>query len=221
MYSMQLFLPLYVHGCNFFILALFLLPYGVNNLMPQVLPGSCHAFSHTRPLFSAITDVLKSLNHTKMAVKVSVPNILLHHNIDHNQNFVFLFIINPGGYALALDMTARDFQDAAKKKGHPWSKAKGFNTACPISTFISKDAISDPQNLSLWCKVNGETKQDGNTKDMIFKIPTLVSYISRYFTLEAGDLVLTGTPSGVGPVVSGDVLTAGLGDAIQMSFTVN
>lgn len=125
-----------------------------------------------------------------------------------------------GGYALALDMTARDFQNAAKKKGIPWSLAKGFNTSCPISQFIPKESVSDPQNIGLWCKVNGETKQDGNTKDMIFNIPTLVSYISQYFTLETGDLVLTGTPAGVGPVVPGDVITAGLGDMVEMSFTV-
>ena len=117
-------------------------------------------------------------------------------------------------------MTARDFQNAAKKKGIPWSLAKGFNTSCPISKFIPKESVSDPHNIGLWCKVNGETKQDGNTKDMIFNIPTLVSYISQYFTLETGDLVLTGTPAGVGPVVSGDVITAGLGDLVEMSFTV-
>ena len=133
---------------------------------------------------------------------------------------IFNFSCLSGGYAVALDMTARDLQDAAKKKGHPWSKAKGFNTACPISTFVPKDSISDPQNVSLWCKVNGAIKQDGNTKDMIFNIPTLVSYISKFFTLEVGDVVLTGTPSGVGPVSAGDVLTAGLGDIVEMSFNV-
>ena len=108
-----------------------------------------------------------------------------------------------GGYVLALDMTARDFQDEAKKKGQPWTMAKGFDTSCPVSGFIPKEKIIDPQNLDIWCKVNGVLKQQDSTSKMIFSIPTILSYISMYFTLEVGDVVLTGTPSGVGPVKQG------------------
>jgi acylpyruvate hydrolase len=125
-----------------------------------------------------------------------------------------------GGYALALDMTNRGHQAQLKKKGHPWSLAKGFDTSCPISDFIPKDKITDPGAIQLWCKVNGELRQDGNTKDMIFSIPNLVSFISEYFTLEPGDLILTGTPSGVGPVKPGDIIEAGIGDVVKMSFNV-
>ena len=131
-----------------------------------------------------------------------------------------------GGYALALDMTARDFQDAIKKKGAPWTLAKMFDTSCPVSGFLAKEKIPDPQNLQLWLKVNGEMRQDGNTKDMIFTIPTLLSYISKYITLQEGDLILTGTPAGVGPVSSGDIITCGLRenssttDKLNISFTV-
>nr|AFJ91733.1 fumarylacetoacetate hydrolase domain-containing protein [Ostrea edulis] len=100
-----------------------------------------------------------------------------------------------GGYVLALDMTARDLQDEAKKKGLPWTLAKGFDTSCPIGDLISTDKLQQPDNVQLWLKVNGQTKQDGNTKDMIFSIPYLISYISKYFTLEEGDVILTGTPS--------------------------
>ncbi|WAR22194.1 FAHD1-like protein [Mya arenaria] len=125
-----------------------------------------------------------------------------------------------GGYILALDMTARDFQEEAKKKGHPWSLAKGFDTSCPVSGFIDKDKISDPSKVRLWLKVNDSLKQDGNTGDMIFSIPHLISYISRYFRLEEGDVILTGTPEGVGPVGSGDVIEAGLSDVVTMKFQV-
>lgn len=125
-----------------------------------------------------------------------------------------------GGYVLALDMTARDFQDEAKKKGHPWTMAKGFDTSCPISSFVPKEELPDPQNVELWCKVNGNTRQRASTKEMIFNIPTLLSFISQYFTLDAGDVVLTGTPSGVGPVQDGDIIEGGLSDLISMRFRV-
>ena len=124
------------------------------------------------------------------------------------------------GYALALDMTARDLQTAAKKAGAPWTLAKGYDTFCPISRFITKDELACPENTQLWLKVDGTMKQDGNTKDMVFTIPHLIGYISRIMSLETGDLILTGTPSGVGPVVSGQTITAGLGDILEMKFSV-
>jgi len=109
-----------------------------------------------------------------------------------------------GGYTLACDMTARNLQEEVKKKGLPWSAAKGFDTFTPIGNFIAKELVSDPHKLSLLLKINGETKQNGSTADMIFKIPRLIEHISSIMTLEEGDLVLTGTPSGVGPVNLGD-----------------
>lgn len=124
------------------------------------------------------------------------------------------------GYCLALDMTARDFQDEAKKKGQPWTLAKSFDTSCPVSSFIPKEKIADPHNVELFCSVNEVTKQKGSTKDMIFKIPDLLSYISTYFTLETGDIVLTGTPAGVGPVKAGDVIQGGITNVIAFSFPV-
>ncbi|CAG8473149.1 5095_t:CDS:2 [Funneliformis mosseae] len=114
------------------------------------------------------------------------------------------------GYALGIDMTARNLQDAAKKNGLPWSAAKGFDTFTPVGEFIPKSEIKDPHNVNLWLKLNEEIKQNGVTKDMIFKIPTLIEYISSIMTLEKGDLILTGTPSGVGPILPGQVITAGL-----------
>lgn len=95
------------------------------------------------------------------------------------------------GYALALDMTARNLQTIAKSKGLPWTLAKGQDTFCPISGFIPKDAI-DLSNTRLWLSVDGQTRQDGNTKDMIFSVPTIISYISKFISLEENDLILTG-----------------------------
>ncbi|GAB6023278.1 Acylpyruvase fahd1, mitochondrial [Chamberlinius hualienensis] len=125
-----------------------------------------------------------------------------------------------GGYALALDMTARDLQDEAKKKGLPWTLAKGYDTSCPISSFIPKSSITDPHNVNLWLKINQITKQNGSTKDMHFKVPYLISYVSKYFTLQPGDLILTGTPAGVGPVKSGDIIEAGIEGIAQITFKV-
>ena len=124
-----------------------------------------------------------------------------------------------GGYCLALDMTDREMQNKLKNQKLPWTIAKGFDTACPVSSFITLDRIPDPQNVDLWLKVNGEIRQSANTKDMIFSVPYLISWISDYFTLEPGDLILTGTPEGVGPVKSQDVIECGLSD-VKMTFKV-
>lgn len=107
-------------------------------------------------------------------------------------------------------MTARNVQDEAKKKGLPWSIAKGFDTFLPISSLISKQLIPDPSNINLWLSVNGQMKQSDNTELMLFRIPRQLSDISRVMTLEEGDIVLTGTPKGVGSVTTGDVMRAGL-----------
>ena len=124
------------------------------------------------------------------------------------------------GYALALDMTARDQQVSIKAKGLPWVLAKCWDTFCPISDVIPVDKIPDPQNVGLWLKVNGEIRQNGNTKDMVFSVPQLISYCSKIMTLEEGDLILTGTPSGVGPVRSGEVIECALEGIKEMKFHV-
>lgn len=114
------------------------------------------------------------------------------------------------GYAVGLDMTARDLQAKAKKAGAPWSVAKGFDTFAAIGSFVGVDAVEDVHNVDIRLTINGTTRQDGNTRDMVFKLPTLIAYASRIFTLEPGDLLFTGTPEGVGPVLEGDTLTASI-----------
>ena len=113
-------------------------------------------------------------------------------------------------YFLGIDMSARNIQDEAKKKGLPWSISKGFDTFLPISQLIPKATIPDPHNALIWLKVNNQVCQQDNTELMLFRIPRLISDVSKVMTLEKGDLIITGTPKGVGPVVTGDVMTAGL-----------
>jgi acylpyruvate hydrolase len=96
------------------------------------------------------------------------------------------------GYVLALDMTGRSVQNELKKNSYPWLLAKGFNTSCPISDFISKENVGNVNNLELKLLVNNTVKQNGNTKDMIFSIPSILAFITKYITLEANDIILTG-----------------------------
>ncbi|EPB76814.1 FAH family protein [Ancylostoma ceylanicum] len=125
-----------------------------------------------------------------------------------------------GGYTVALDMTARDFQDEAKKGGAPWFLAKSFDTACPVSKFIPKEEIPDPHAEELFCRINGVEKQRCKTNVMIFDIPTLIEYTTRFVTMEEGDLLLTGTPAGVCRVLPGDSIEFGLTDRITSKFVV-
>jgi len=156
--------------------------------------------------------------------KIEIPKgVLAHHEIE------LAVVIGKGGreirpdnalehvagYALAIDMTARNMQEEVKKRGLPWSAAKGFDTFTPISSFISKEKVQNPQDLNIWLKINGTTKQQGNTKDMIFPIPKLIEHVSSIMTLQENDVILTGTPSGVGPVQPGDHVTAGLSNPGQ------
>jgi 2-keto-4-pentenoate hydratase/2-oxohepta-3-ene-1,7-dioic acid hydratase in catechol pathway len=103
------------------------------------------------------------------------------------------------GYTLANDVTARDLQ----KKDGQWTRAKGFDTFCPVGPFVS-DAVDPAAGLVIETRLNGEVRQKGTTADFIFAIPELLAYITAAITLEPGDLVLTGTPAGVGPVKAGD-----------------
>ena len=112
------------------------------------------------------------------------------------------------GYAVGLDMTLRDVQADAKKRGLPWSVAKGFDTSAPLSAAVRAAGVGDPHALSIELRVNGTVRQSSNTQHMILRIPGIIAYCSTVFSLEAGDLIFTGTPEGVGRVVSGDRIDA-------------
>ncbi len=111
-------------------------------------------------------------------------------------------------YCVGLDLTLRDMQSAAKKSGAPWALSKGFDCSAPIGGFISASKISDPMALEISLKVNGEVRQHSNTSQMIFSPAKIISYVSSYMTIEAGDIVMTGTPEGVGPLYNGDSIVA-------------
>ncbi|WP_437612148.1 fumarylacetoacetate hydrolase family protein [Erwinia sp. V71] len=117
------------------------------------------------------------------------------------------------GYGVALDLTLRDVQAGLKKAGRPWEKSKAFDNSAPLSGFIPASEFSgDPQDTQLKLVVNGEVRQHGSTAEMMTKIVPLIAYMSQYFTLRAGDVILTGTPEGVGPMASGDQLEVFIGE---------
>ncbi|MCX6664971.1 MAG: fumarylacetoacetate hydrolase family protein [Euryarchaeota archaeon] len=124
------------------------------------------------------------------------------------------------GYVVVLDITARDIQSDAKKKGWPWTIAKGFDTFAPISDMVLKDEILDPNDLDLVLTVNNQVKQQSNTKYMVYSVERIIEFVSCVMTLKRGDLIMTGTPSGVGEIVDGDVLEARLGDYCVLSVDV-
>jgi fumarylpyruvate hydrolase len=110
------------------------------------------------------------------------------------------------GYAVCLDMTRRDLQDVAKKAGRPWEVAKAFEASAPCSAVVPASQIGHPDRGAIWLDVNGERRQTGDLSQMIWKMPEMIAYLSELFTLAPGDLILSGTPSGVGPVQPGDRL---------------
>ncbi|XP_049277490.1 acylpyruvase FAHD1, mitochondrial [Anopheles funestus] len=120
-----------------------------------------------------------------------------------------------GGYCLALDMTGMDFILDARPKGLPWCLGKGFDTSTPVSGLITRAELSNPDDVRVWCDINGVRKQDDSTRNLIFPISELIAYVSQYMTLEENDLLLTGTPAGAGPVRHGDVIECGLGDGLM------
>jgi fumarylpyruvate hydrolase len=114
------------------------------------------------------------------------------------------------GYAVGLDLTRRDLQAAAKAKGLPWDTAKAFDHSAPLSAIRLAAEIGHPQRAALTLEVNGEVRQQSDIAQMIFSVPEILARLSRLFELKAGDLVFTGTPAGVGPLVRGDVFAARL-----------
>ena len=107
---------------------------------------------------------------------------------------------------LGIDFTARDIQSNLKEKGHPWEKSKAFDNSCMVGNFLKKEKLEDISKIEFSLKKNNELVQSGCSNDMLWKIDELISYISQYFTLKIGDLIFTGTPSGVSKVESGDIL---------------
>lgn len=121
---------------------------------------------------------------------------------------------------LGIDFTARDLQNKAKAKGLPWAIAKGFNGAAPVSDLLPLDTFADIQDLHFRLDVNGQTRQQGHTKLMLWPVAELIAHVSQFFTLKIGDLIFTGTPKGVGQVRIGDRLEGYLGEEKLLDFEV-
>lgn len=124
------------------------------------------------------------------------------------------------GYGVGIDFTRRDLQAAIKKAGRPWEAAKAFEASAPVSHLIPVSQTGHPQTGAIWLDVNGERKQSGDMAQMIWKLPEIIVELSKLFTLAAGDIIMTGTPAGVGPVVRGDKVTCGAKGVAELSITV-
>lgn len=125
------------------------------------------------------------------------------------------------GYSLALDLTLRDVQAALKALGRPWELAKSFDGACPVAGFVPAKLIDTPQALQFSLTVNGQLRQQGDAALMIRSITRMISEMSQSFTLMPGDIVLTGTPAGVGPLQAGDQLVLGFDRFFQIQTQVS
>ena len=134
-----------------------------------------------------------------------------------NERFAHTYYNEVG---LGIDFTARDLQRQCREKGEPWEIAKGFDNSAPISEFVSLSDLPPIDNLQFRLMLNGEQVQQGNTADMIFSVNKIIVYISQFITLKIGDLIFTGTPSGVGKVKIKDHLQAYLENRKLMDFYV-
>jgi len=132
-----------------------------------------------------------------VALKSGGTNIPLDRALDH-----------VWGYAVCLDMTRRDLQGEAKKMGRPWEIGKAFERSGPVGPLLPASRIGHPADGHVALKVNGKLRQEGDLNQMIWKVPEMIAYLSEYFELQAGDVIMSGTPSGVGAVERGDIMEA-------------
>jgi fumarylpyruvate hydrolase len=158
-------------------------------------PGRCEDFHHEIELVVAIG---------KAASGITAEQALGH---------VF-------GYATGIDLTRRDLQAQAKKNGRPWDTSKGFDRSAPISAIRRVQEIGHPESGRIWLSVNEQIRQDADLADMIWSVPEAIAELSNFFELQAGDLLFTGTPSGVGPVSRGDTLHGGIAGVGEISVSI-
>ncbi|MFC0250653.1 fumarylacetoacetate hydrolase family protein [Massilia consociata] len=124
------------------------------------------------------------------------------------------------GYGVGLDLTRRDLQAVAKDAGRPWDMAKGFDASAPCSPLVPAARIGHPQDARIWLEVNGEARQQGKLNEMIWAIPDVIGYLSRFVTLAAGDLIYTGTPAGVAALQPGDRVRGGVDGVASFELTI-
>jgi len=124
------------------------------------------------------------------------------------------------GYGVGLDLTRRDLQSAAKDARLPWDMAKGFDASAPCSPLLPVARTGHPQQGRIWLEVNGEVRQQGNLDEMIYPVAHVIAHLSRFVALAPGDLIFTGTPSGVGPLQRGDRVRGGVDGVTEFSLTI-
>lgn len=143
--------------------------------------------------------------HHELEIAILIGKELTHANAEQVAESIV-------GIGLGLDLTLRDVQDTLKEKGHPWERAKSFDGACPLTEFMTVDLASENawQAIGLKLQRNGKLQQQGSSAEMLFPILPLIAHMSEHFSLQPGDVILTGTPAGVGPLEAGDTLLAEL-----------
>jgi fumarylpyruvate hydrolase len=141
--------------------------------------------------------------HYEMELVIGIGKQGEHISIEAAEDHIF-------GYAVGIDLTRRDLQNAAKKSGRPWDSGKAFDQSAPCSEIVPLDLVDDLKKARIWLTVNGDIKQDAHISDLIWSVPEVISILSDQFILQPGDLIYTGTPAGVGPVVTGDNLIGGV-----------
>jgi len=172
-------------------------------------PDSAVIFSHDTILIPKMSQCL----HHEIELGIVIGKKGKHISEENARDYVL-------GYLVGLDITARDLQSIAKKNGWPWGIPKGFDTFAPLSDVVLKEKAPNPQNLELELKVNGVVKQKATPGQMIYSLEHIIAFLSDVMTLEPGDLVLTGTPAGVGEIKEGDVLEARFGTLCSLTVDV-
>lgn len=157
-------------------------------------------------------DITKDLHH-EIEIVIKINKVGKH----IEEQFAHKYYNEIG---LGIDFTARDLQTECKTKGLPWEKAKAFDNSAPVGKFVSKDKLGDLSAIDFELKINGEVRQVGNTKDLLFNFDKIISYVSKFVTLKVGDLIYTGTPSGVGAVNIGDKLQGYIKGDLFLEFEV-
>ncbi|MCD6346670.1 MAG: fumarylacetoacetate hydrolase family protein [Bacteroidales bacterium] len=186
----------------------------LNNPVPDepvvfLMPDTC-ILNNNKPFF--YPDFSNNIHHEiEIVLKISK----VGRNIDLRFAHRYFEEITVG-----VDFTARDLQKIAKEKGLPWEKAKAFDGAAPVGKFVRLDKCTDPKAVDFSLDINDQRIQTGNTSHMLFSFDEIISHVSKYFTLQMGDLIFTGTPAGVGPVTVGDRLVGKIGDEVLLDFVV-
>ncbi len=124
------------------------------------------------------------------------------------------------GYGVGVDLTRRDLQRVARDKGRPWDSGKAFDRSAPCTALSPVAVVGHPESRPIWLTVNGETRQSGNIDQMIWSVPEVIASLSRQFHLQPGDLIFTGTPAGVGPLVVGDEVLGGVDGVGELSIAI-